>query len=129
VARGHGRVLNVASTAGFLPGPYNAVYFATKAYVLSFTEALAGELRKKGVTVTALCPGPVNTEFAQVAGLHKSRIFRLAPGPRPVARYGVKAMLRGRVVAVHTVPLKIGMPLLRLFPRFLVRWAGRKAMA
>src|SRR5437868_585729 len=75
IKRRAGRVLNVASTAAFVPGPLMAVYYATKAYVLSFSEALAEELRDSGVTVTALCPGPTRTEFAASAQVTNSRLF------------------------------------------------------
>ncbi|HEX9128242.1 MAG TPA: SDR family oxidoreductase, partial [Gemmatimonadaceae bacterium] len=75
IKRKSGRLLNVASTAAFQPGPGMAVYYATKAYVLSFSEALAEELRHSGVTVTALCPGPTRTEFAATADVGNSRLF------------------------------------------------------
>src|SRR5258708_35321816 len=71
--RRHGRIMNVASTAGFQPGPLMAVYYATKAYVISFSEAIANELKGTGVTVTCLCPGPTETEFASRAHLEKTR--------------------------------------------------------
>ena len=76
VSRGKGKILNVASTAAFQPGPYMAVYYATKAYVLSFSEALAEELSGTGVTVTALCPGPIVTEFQKAAGIEDTWLFR-----------------------------------------------------
>src|SRR6202162_388258 len=76
IKRRSGRVLNVASTAAFQPGPLMAVYYATKAYVLSFSEALSEELRNTGVTVTALCPGPTQTDFAEAAQMTNSRLFR-----------------------------------------------------
>ena len=75
VQRNRGRVMNVASTAAFQPGPLMAVYYATKAYVLSFTEAIADELRDSGVTLTALCPGPTRTEFAEIAKMTNSKLF------------------------------------------------------
>ncbi len=74
-ARGAGRILNIASTAGFQPGPYMATYYATKAFVLSFTEALAYELKGTGVTATCYCPGATHTEFAKRAGNDKSMLF------------------------------------------------------
>ena len=76
VARKSGRILNMASTAAFLPGPFMAVYYASKAYVLSFSEALANELQGTGVTVTALCPGPTATGWASTAGVERSRLFQ-----------------------------------------------------
>jgi short-subunit dehydrogenase len=102
VARGRGRIMNVASTAAFQPGPYMAVYYATKAYVLSFTEAVAEEVRDSGVTLTALCPGPTRTGFADVAGMESSRLFSslFVGDAAHVARAGYRAMLRGRRVVV-----------------------------
>src|ERR1700675_4553377 len=96
IKRKSGRVLNVASTAAFQPGPLMAVYYATKAYVLSFSEALAEELRNSGVTVTALCPGPTITEFQEKAGLEMTRLFRspLVMDAPTVARAGYEGMMR-----------------------------------
>lgn len=100
--RGRGRVLNVASTAAFQPGPGMAVYYATKAYVLSFSEALAVELAGSGVTVTTLCPGPTATGFAAAAGLESSHLFRVGNvmTAREVARQGYAGMRQGRRVIV-----------------------------
>src|SRR6184192_114909 len=97
IKRRSGRILNVASTAAFQPGPLMAVYYATKAYVLSFSEALAEELRHTGVTVTALCPGPTRTEFATSAHVTNSRLFSLfgSADAGEVAEYGVRAMMEG----------------------------------
>ena len=75
VRRRQGRIMNVASTASFQPGPLSSIYYATKAFVLSFSEAIAEELRNTGVTVTALCPGPTRTEFADRAGTTKTRLL------------------------------------------------------
>jgi hypothetical protein len=85
VRRGRGGILNVASTAAFVPGPLMAVYFATKAYVLSFSEALAEELRAAGVTVTCLCPGPTETRFGDVAGVSSTKLFRSSKPMRSAA--------------------------------------------
>src|SRR5207248_2334010 len=74
--RKHGRIMNVASTAAFQPGPFMAVYYATKAYVLSFSEALGAELSGSGVTVTVLCPGPTTTGFQERAGMTQTRLFK-----------------------------------------------------
>jgi hypothetical protein len=101
IAAGRGRVLNIASMAGFLPGPYMATYFATKAYVISFTEALAYELRGTGVTATVHCPGPTATEFASVAGVEGSRLFDKTAQARACARHGYAAMRSGRPVVIH----------------------------
>ena len=102
-ARGRGCILNVASTAAFQPGPYMAVYYATKAYVLSYSEALAEELRGSGITVTALCPGPTRSGFQDKAAMNDSALVKgkRLPGAAEVARYGVAAMQRGQVVAIH----------------------------
>lgn len=104
VARKSGRILNVASTAAFQPGPLMAVYYATKAYVLSFSEAIANELQGTGVTVTALCPGPTKSGFLEAAALQDSKLFKSRlklPTSREVALYGYKAMMQGKTVAVH----------------------------
>src|SRR6476469_8717390 len=97
IKRQSGRILNVASTAAFQPGPFMAVYYATKAYVLSFSQALAEELRDSGVTVTALCPGPTATGFAARARLGTTRLFRrgVVMGAVTVAEAGYAGMLRG----------------------------------
>lgn len=122
VARGHGRVLNVSSTAAFQPGPFMAVYYATKAYVLSFSEAVAEELSGTGVTVTALCPGPTSTGFADVAGMHKLPLFNLTKpmSSMDVAKAGYRAMLRGKRVVVAGVKNKVMAGSVRITPRFVV---------
>jgi short-subunit dehydrogenase len=120
--RRSGGILNIASTAAFQPGPNMAVYYATKAYVLSFSEALAEELRASGVRVAAYCPGPVDTEFARTAGNADSVLFRLgAARPEAVARDAYRSLMRGRAVTVQGVTNWIGVQLLRISPRFLVR--------
>ncbi len=103
VKRRSGRILNVASTAAFQPGPLMAVYFATKAYVLSFSEAISNELRGTGVTVTALCPGPTQSGFLQAAALEESKLFKdkKLPGSAEVAAYGYQALMAGKTVAIH----------------------------
>jgi short-subunit dehydrogenase len=119
LARGHGRILNVGSIAGFQPGPLMAVYYASKAYVNSFSEALSSELKRTGVTVTALCPGPVETEFAAVAGVQKTRAFSAgqAMGARAVAEAGLRAMRAGRRMVVPGWRNKLMLFLERLAPR------------
>lgn len=118
-ARGSGRVVNVASVAAFPPGPLMAVYYASKAYALSFSDALAEELDGTGVTVTALCPGPVTTEFQERSGLSRS-----APpgGPAPmtakaVVDDGMRAMLAGRRRSIPGARNKLVVLLNRLLPR------------
>ncbi len=101
IARHSGRVMNVASTAGFQPGPFMAVYYATKAYVISFSEAIANELGHSGVTVTCFCPGATHTSFASRAGVEKSRLFKLgAMSAEKVARDGYRAVMTGRTLAI-----------------------------
>jgi short-subunit dehydrogenase len=121
--RGSGRICNVASTAAFQPGPLMAVYYATKAYVLSFTEALAEELRGTGVTATALCPGPTRTGFQASAEMEESRLVknRKLPTAAEVAAYGVKAMNDGDVVAVPGFANKVLASSIRFTPRPVVR--------
>jgi uncharacterized protein len=97
VARKSGRILNVSSTACMMPGPLQAVYFATKAYVTSFSNAIAEELRDTGVTVTVLLPGPTETEFARVAAMDKTALFAKTANAEEVARAGYDGMLRGRM--------------------------------
>src|SRR5258706_2394459 len=122
VARKRGRILNVASTAAFQPGPLMAVYYATKAYVLSFSEAIADELRDTGVTVTALCPGPTETGFASAANMEGSRLFKMTRPARSsdVARAGYEAMKRGARVVVPGVKNKLLAQSVRISPRRLV---------
>lgn len=104
--RGSGRILNIASVAAFIPGPYMAVYYASKSYVLQFSRALAEELRADGVTVTALCPAPTKTGFEQRANLTKgSTLFQHTPqdSPKSCAEYGYRAMIQGKVTACPTL--------------------------
>ena len=125
IERGRGRVLNVASTAAFQPGPYMAVYYATKAYVLSFSEAIAEELKGTGVTVTALCPGPVTTEFQEVAGVDAALFPKpLVMDAPEVARAGWEAARRGKRVVVPGVANKVLRQTVRFSPRRLVTAAA-----
>jgi short-subunit dehydrogenase len=122
IERRAGAILNVASTAAFQPGPNMAVYFATKAFVLSFTEALLEELKPHGIRVTALCPGPTKTEFGAVAGFgDKSSFDRLATDAASVVRAGLKALDRNRAVIVPGLINKVGASSTRFVPRPLVR--------
>jgi uncharacterized protein len=122
VAQGGGRVLNVASTAGFVPGPQMAVYHATKAYVLSLTEAVADELRGTPVTVTALCPGATKTEFFKADAAESATWLTKMPLPsaRSVAEAGWRAMLAGRVIQVPGLQNKVSAFVPRILPRKLV---------
>lgn len=124
VAQKFGKILNVASVAGFLPGPNMAVYYATKAYVLHFSEAIAYELKNTGVTVTALCPGPTASAFMERSGMGASKLIkgRTLPTAKSVAEYGYKAMMRGQHVAVHGWGNFVLAVLPRLFPRRLTTW-------
>jgi len=117
-----GKILNVASTAAFQPGPLMAVYYATKAFVLSFSEALAEELKNTGVTVTALCPGPTQTGFQKTAGIENVRLVKtgMVPSAYTVALYGYKAMVKGKRVAVQGFVNRLIVFLLRFAPRRLV---------
>ena len=127
--RKHGRIMNVASTAGFQPGPLMAVYYATKSYVISFSEAVANELKGSGVSMTCLCPGPTATEFAATAKVDKSKLFRLAAMSSPdVARAGLKGMLRGKALVIPGVKNKIVAQSVRVTPRKLVTAISRKIL-
>lgn len=121
LARRKGRILNLASVAGFAPGPYMATYYASKAFVLSFTEGLATELRGTGVTATASCPGPTATEFGDVAGGSRTKLFRHLAGAEKVARHAYRAMLAGDVVAIPGVMNELLAQSARMGPRALVR--------
>lgn len=124
-----GRILNLASMAAFLPGPYQAVYYATKAFVLSFSEAVASELDGSGVTVTALCPGPTKTEFEQVADVTGTKAFMLNASVRSVARYGYAAMMRGQAVAVPGSTNRLLVHyLLRMTPKKVARRVSKLLM-
>lgn len=103
VQRKSGRVMNLASTASFQPGPYMAVYYATKHFVLAFSEGIANEVQGTGVTVTALCPGPTASGFQDAAAMQDSSLVKgkKMPTAAEVADYGYKAMMRGDTVAVH----------------------------
>ncbi len=126
VARGRGRVLNTSSTAGFMPGPVQAVYFATKAFVNSVSKAVASELQGTGVTVTALCPGAVKTEFADTAGLGDSKLFERAATPQTTAAQGYTAMESGRLEVITEVGLAVAIKGLMPFIPERLAMAGVK---
>lgn len=123
LSRGHGSIMNVASTASFQPGPLMAVYYATKAYVLSLSEALAEETRGSGVTVTALCPGATASGFQAGAAMEQSRLVRgrKLPTAASVAAKGVAAMRKGDAVAVPGAMNKMFATSIRFTPRPVVR--------
>jgi uncharacterized protein len=123
-----GKVLNVASTAAFQPGPFMNVYYASKAYLLHFTEALAEELEGSGVTVTCLCPGPVRTNFQKRAHLGETRMVHspLTVDVREVARIGYEGMKQGKRVVIPGWKNRMVMEMLRLSPRRMVTKMVRK---
>jgi short-subunit dehydrogenase len=128
VARKSGRILNVASVASFLPGPMMSVYYATKAYVLHFSEAIDNEVKQHNIRVTALCPGATTSGFQQAADLGDSKLFanKKLPSSKDVAIYGHKAMLKGKPVAIHGFKNRFMVWSIRLTPRFLVTKIVRK---
>jgi short-subunit dehydrogenase len=122
LVRRRGRILNVASTAGFQPGPFMAVYYASKAYVLSLSQALAEETAGSGVTVTCLCPGPTESEFHAIAGTDAQPLTSgaLSMSAEAVAEAGYKAMMRGKLVEVPGLTNKLGAQSVRVAPRRVV---------
>lgn len=128
LARNHGKILNVASTASFQPGPFMAVYFATKAYMLFLGEAVAEELQNTNITITTLCPGPTKTAFQEKSALKDSRLIKsgnLMPAD-VVARLAYKGMMMGKTIVIPGFINKLYIQLLRIAPRKLVtniiRW-------
>jgi len=128
VARRRGRIVNVASTAAFQPGPMQSVYYATKAFVLSFSEAIGNELKGTGVTVTALCPGPTPTGFQERANVGRPRGLRLLMrvSPEAVVRAGYNGMKRGRPVVVPGALNNLLIFLIRVSPRRMITNIVRK---
>src|SRR5438270_171713 len=121
-----GRIMNVASTAGFQPGPLMAVYYATKAYVIMFSEAIANELKGTGVTVTCLCPGATATQFAARANMEQSRLFKLgAMRSADVAQAGYKGMMAGKTLVIPGLLNKTLAFSVRFSPRKLVTAISR----
>ncbi|MFL6846211.1 MAG: SDR family NAD(P)-dependent oxidoreductase [Allosphingosinicella sp.] len=121
IARRSGGILNVASTAAFQAGPYAAVYYATKAYVLSLTEALHHEAKGSGVKVSALCPGPTATEFFEVAGAPNSKLARMAVRPDGVVAAGLKGLDRNDPIVIPGIANKVGAFGTRFMPRSALR--------
>ncbi len=131
IAARSGRILNVASTAAFQPGPWMSLYYATKAFVLSFSEAIADELEGTGVTVTVLCPGPTATEFQergkmQDSGLVKGKKMMTA---RAVAEAGYRGLMAGKTIVIPGLQNKLMMQSLRVSPRSVVTKVVRRMMA
>ena len=133
IARHSGRIMNVASTAGFQPGPLMAVYYATKAYVISFSEAIANEQQHSGVTVTCFCPGATHTGFAKRAGTENARLFKQfgAMSAEKVAQEGYRAVMEGRTLAISGVHNWLVAQSTRFAPRKMVtavsRWVAENS--
>jgi short-subunit dehydrogenase len=129
VERRSGKILNVSSIAGFLPGPLQPAYFATKAFEISFSQAIGNEVADKNITVSVLCPGPVDTEFAEVAGmslfkssLKKSRVATA----EETAIAGYEGMLKGKSVIIPELYFKFAVTIMRFLPRGLMTRFSRK---
>jgi len=124
-----GKIMNVASTAAFQAVPYFALYAATKAFVLSFSEGLSLELKNDNITVTALCPGPTKTEFAANSNMDEDLAdHKMLPSAEDVARFGYKKMIRGQSVAVHGILNKAGTTSGKLFPRKISAYVAGQIM-
>ncbi|HOV11978.1 MAG TPA: SDR family oxidoreductase [Bacteroidales bacterium] len=128
ISRGQGKIMNLGSTASFQPVPLMGVYAATKAYVLSFSEALNNELEGTGVTVTALCPGLTESGFVDAAAMNQSKMAKQKklPGAKEVAEFGYQAMLKGKAVVVHGYGNRLLTIAQGLVPRGLVVNMTRK---
>ncbi len=121
VSEAKGKILNVASTAAFQPGPLMAVYYATKAFVLSFSEALANELRGTGVSVTALCPGPTQSGFQQRSGMQRSRLMSgKIMDAETVAKIGYRGLMKNKTVVIPGLKNKLLALAVRFVPRNVV---------
>jgi hypothetical protein len=122
IKRRDGKIMNVASTAAFQSGPTMAVYYATKAFVLSFSEAINNEVHNSGITVTTLCPGATESGFQEAASLQESRLVkgRKLPTSKEVAEYGYNAMLKGKSVVIHGIVNYLLANSVRFFPRSAV---------
>ena len=133
ISRGHGRIMNVSSMGAFQPGPLISVYCASKSYVMSLSEALAEELSGTGVTVTALCPGPVRTGFARRAKTEKTKVMMRGPFNRiweadDVAAVGYNGLMRGKTVVIPGKRYILSSFIVRFVPRKLARMSARKIM-
>ena len=129
--RKSGKIMNVASTAAFQPGPKMAVYFASKSYVLSFSQAIGNELRQYGITVTALCPGPTETNFLEAAHMQPNGLLmgRKLPSAKDVAQFGYKAMMKGKPVAIHGFLNRFVANFVRFLPRKMVVKLSEKVLS
>lgn len=122
IDRGHGQILNMSSVAAFCAGPYMSIYYATKEFVRSFSEAVAEEVKGTGVTVTAFCPGPTTTGFEQAASMDKgSTMFRKASKAEDVAKAGIRAIRKGKALSYYGAYTKCMSFLCRLVPRSVTR--------
>ncbi len=126
--RNKGRILNLGSTGSFQPCPLMAVYCASKAYVLSFSEALANELRETNITVTALCPGATKSGFQEKAEIQDSKFVKNLVSAEEVAKFGYNAMMKGKTVAVHGFINKVMASSVRFIPRKIVTKIARKTL-
>jgi len=131
IERGSGKIMNLASNAAFQPGPGMSIYFASKAFVLSFSEALAEEVRGSGVTVTALCPGSTKTRFNTLASGGRIQLKEndKRPGPKEVAEFGYRSLISGKTVAIHGFKNRLIIFLIRFLPRGFVTKQAKKIQA
>jgi short-subunit dehydrogenase len=129
LARGSGGILNVASTAAFQAGPYSAVYYASKAYVLSLSEGLHEEAKGRGVHVSALCPGPTATEFFEVAGSPDGRLAKMATDPKAVVAAGLRGLAKNKAIVIPGRGNRAGAFMSRLLPRSTMRGIVAKLKA
>lgn len=121
IARKNGKILNTASVAGFMPGPLQTVYYATKAFVVSFSQGISQELKGSGVTVSALCPGPVKTEFEATAGMSGSGLFEKAASAKSTAEKGYNGLEKGKLIIITDVLMRFGVNwVIPLIPRSIV---------
>ena len=130
IKKGSGKIMNVASTAAFQSGPKMAVYFATKAYVLSFSEAVDNEVRDKGISITVLCPGATESGFQSAASMEENPLVKgkKLPSSKVVAEYGYAAMMKGKTVAIHGTMNYIMANAVRFIPRSIAVKITRKIM-
>ncbi len=130
IKRKGGKIMNVASTAAFQSGPTMAVYCATKAYVLSFSEAVSNEVSDKGITITSLCPGATASGFQTAGAMEESKLFKgkKLPAAKEIAEYGYAAMIKGKTVAIHGMMNYVMSNSIRFIPRDIVLKVSRKML-